>query len=424
MKTKTHLIATFLLLGIYVVPVHAQQEDWEWVCSLVGENLCKVCTQGTDTVYVVGENGLIAKSTDKGLTWDKEYFSSKVTLNDIIFCNHDIGFIVGEKGTILRTTNAGASWEQMASGTTQNINAIAAFDLNNLWIIGDNGLIMYSTDEGDTWNTKLLLFDNLYFNDIKCKGNRGYIGGYITPWQGAFVLYTEDGGVTWKEQTFTEYDAIPFLSIADSKVYAIAGSANSNIIFTEDNINWISSNMWVGGFLAALYFQNDQNGFVASYDYTTCGDCGMGFWINQTTNGGNTGVETYFQFFSGGNSTRSSFAFSSDNEFGYCVLGNYLMRTPYTGDFADCKNNSGIYSIKSQNPVLSFNQQGDGLQVNSYSKIIDRVEVFTIEGIKIMQNTNKGKTVDINVNSLSKGVYLVNVLFSDKTNYINKWIKK
>jgi len=420
MKTKIYFFILFLFAGMNALQAQEQQE-WEWVCNLVGENLCKVFTQGTDTVYVVGENGLIAKSTNKGLTWNKEYFSSKVTLNDIIFCNHDIGFIVGDNGTILRTRDAGSSWEPMASGTIQNINAIAAFDINNLWIIGDNGLVMYSTDMGETWLAKSFLLDNLFFNDIKCKENRGYIAGIDG--QVAAVFNTEDGGLTWKEHTFTEYDAIPFISIADSKVYAIAGNVNSNIIFTEDNINWISPNMWVNGFPAALYFQNDQNGFVSFYAHTTCGDCGMGFWINQTTNGGDTGVETYFQFFSDGNSTRSSFAFSSNNEFGYCVLGKILMRTPYTGDFDDCKNNNGMTSIKLQNPVLTLNQQGDELQVNSNSKMIDRVDIITIEGIKFTQKTERAKAVNINIGNFPKGIYLINTLFSDKTNSITKWIK-
>jgi len=420
MKTKVLLFFLFIFGGIYSLQA---QDEWEWVCSLVGENLCKVSTQGTDTIYVVGENGLIAMSTDKGLTWNKSYFPSKVTLNDILFYSHDIGFIVGNNGTILKTQDAGLSWEQMNSGTLQNINAIAAFDFNNIWIIGNSGLIMYSTDAGETWFTKSFSSDNLNFNDIKSKGSRGYIAGYIDG-QGSVVFNTEDGGTSWKEQILAEYDIIPFISIADSKVYVIAGSINSNMIFTEDNINWRSSNIQVGGFPIALYFQDDQNGFVASYDYTTCGDCVIVFWINKTIDGGNTIEQVYSTAFSGGNSTRSNFAFSSNNVFGYCVLGKQLMRSPYTGEFNECKNYNRINLIKSDNPILMFNQQGDELQINSYLKIMDRVELFNISGIKIRQKTDQSKAINLDVNNLPKGVYLINVFFQDETNYFTKWIKK
>jgi len=421
MKTKIYLIAVFLFVGVYI----GQTQEWEYICSLTGEGLCKVYTQGSDTVYVVGENGLIAKSIDKGITWDKKYFSGKVTLNDIIFCSHDIGFIVGNNGTILKTQNAGVSWEPMISGTVQNINAIAAFDLNNIWAVGNERLIIYSTDIGETWTARSILSDNWYFNDIKCKENKGYITG-----QGRIMLVTEDGGATWKEQipfeSLTEYDEIRSLCISDHKVYALAnylGMEGSSIIFTDDNINWYILDNGNFGVKNACYFQGDQKGFIASYDRTTCGDCGMGFWINKTIDGGNTWDEVYFKFFQNGNSTKSNFAFSSNNEYGYCVLGKCLVRSPYTGEFDDCSDYDGINLIESSNPVLILNQQEDELWVNSYTKIMDRVKLITINGLKIMQKTEHTKVFNINVSNLPKGIYLVNILFSDKTKHFSKFIK-
>ncbi|MCL1934719.1 MAG: YCF48-related protein [Candidatus Azobacteroides sp.] len=424
MKTKLYFIAIFLFAGIYAG--QAQEQEWEYVCSLTGEGLCRVCTQGSDTVYVVGENGLIAKSVDKGITWDKKYFSGKVTLNDIIFCNHNIGFIVGNNGAILKTQDAGASWEQMISGTAQNINAIAAFDLNNLWVVGNEGLIMYSFDAGETWTTKPFLSDSRYFSDIKCKENRGYIAG-----QGGIILITEDGGTTWKEQfpfeSLTEYDEIRSLCISDHKVYALANNLYMTglgyIIFTDDNVNWHILDDTGRHYKIACYFQDEQKGFTASYVNTTCGDCGREFWIYKTIDGGNTWEEVYFNFLKNVNSTSSNFAFSSNNEFGYCILGKCLVRTPYTGEFDDCSNYDGINLIKISDSVPVLNQQGNELQVYSYSKMMDRVELISINGVKIMQKTERAKMLNINVSNLPKGIYLVNILFSDKTRYFDKLIK-
>jgi hypothetical protein len=414
MKIKLFYIVIFCLLGFFLV----QAQEWEYVCSLVDEDLRKVCTLGSDTVFVVGERGLITKSTDKGITWDKRYFSNNETLNDIIFCNHEIGFIVGNNGTLLKTTDSGSSWQQVTSGTVQNINAIAAFDINNIWAVGDDGLIVYSVDMGDTWITKLLLSDSWqYLTDIKCKGSRGYIVG-----QGGVVLSTEDGGTTWKEQILTEYDEIWSLSIINSKTYALAGTWIPDIIFTEDDINWYIL-AGINILYAAIYFEDDHSGFIASYDYTTCRDCLVGFWIFKTTDSANSWEEVYYQFFKRGNSTRSNFAFSINNEFGYCVFGKRLIRTPYTGEFDDCKNYDEINLIQSDNPVLILNQQGDELQINSNWKMINRVELITIEGIKIMQKAEETKMIHINVSSLPKGIYLINVSFSDKTSHFSKWIK-
>ena len=420
MKTK---ILLSIICACSFFKLQAQEaQEWEYVCSLTGEQLCKVFAQGENTVYVVGENGLIAKSTDNGLTWSKQYFSNKETLNDIIFCNDNVGFIVGNNGTILRTQNAGSSWEQMASGTDLNLNAIAAFDLNNIWAVGNSSLIVHSLDMGETWITQHLVLDNLSLDDIKCKENRGYVVGYVVGY-GGIVLKTEDRGVTWEEQILTEYYTVRSLSFADNRVYALG---DDNIIFTDDNIDWyiLDGATNIGNKSAIYFHSNNQQGFVASYGYTTGGGCGMGFWILETNDGGNIWEQASLgdNFSQCGNSSQNNFAFSSDNEFGYCLLMGLLLRTPYTGEFEDCGSNGALNEIQSDR-VLTLDQKGNELKINSELKIMDKVELIAIDGRKITQKNGQANTLNIDVSTLPKGIYLVNVLFSDKTNYSIKWVK-
>jgi photosystem II stability/assembly factor-like uncharacterized protein len=414
---KTKLLITILCACALC---KVQSQEWEFVCSLTNEHLRSVCTQGSDTVYVVGEKGLIAKSTDKGLTWEKKYFSNQESLNDIIFHNHEIGFIAGNNGTILKTRDAGSSWEQINSGTVHNINAIAAFDLNNIWAVGDEGIIIYSSDRGETWSSKSLLLINRNLKTINNKGNIGFITG-----EGATLLKTEDGGTTWEEQILSGYydwSVIHSLSITDSKVYAII---DKGAIFTEDNVNWhVLDGGW--GFNLSIYFQDERKGFLLSYDYTTCGDCGVAFWIHETTDRGNTWEEVYFNLFDEGNSIQGDFSFSSNHEFGYCIMGKRLVRTPYTGEFSElsaCRNYDGIDEIKSENPVVILNPQGNELQVSSLPKLIGNVEIISVTGIKLRQEKGHEKILNINVSDLPKGIYLIRVSYSDKTFYLGKWIK-
>jgi Uncharacterized protein related to plant photosystem II stability/assembly factor len=426
MKAK---ILLSIICACFLFKAQAQKQEWEWVCSLFDGGLCKVYAQGADTVYVVGENGLVAKSPDKGITWDKSYLTDMVhttggngqrtTLNDIIFCNHDVGFIVGAMGTIFRTQDAGFSWEQMASGTDENINAIAAFDLDNIWAVGTNSVIVNSIDRGETWITKPLLYDNWYLLDLKCKGDKGYITG-----QGGIVLNTENGGRTWEEQVLTgyrEYDEIRSLSITDSKVYAWG---KDGIFFTENNINWHTLGGWdfIGN--SSIYFQDGQKSFAASYDYTTCGDCGVIFEIHETIDNGNTWEETYHNFFNG-YASAGNFAFSPNNEFGYSVMGKYLVRTPYTGEFSNCKN-VGINVIQSENQ-LTISQIGKNkLFVKSESKPIKSVSMFNISGIKVSATnwTNSAEEYSFEIGSLPQGVYLIKVILNDNGMLVYKWIKQ
>jgi len=143
MKTKLLLIAIILLLSSPVLlKTQTTQYEWDYVNTLQNEWLQKICTQGLDTVYVVGQNGLIAQSADRALTWNKQYPVTS-QLNDIIFCNHTTGFAVGNDGTILRTTDAGASWTQQSSGVTVKLNAIAATGSDNIWAVGEWNCITF-----------------------------------------------------------------------------------------------------------------------------------------------------------------------------------------------------------------------------------------------------------------------------------------
>jgi hypothetical protein len=62
MKKKT----VFMILFVLSVHLLNAQTSWEYVSSIQNEWMRKICTQGLDTVYIVGENGLIAQSTDRG----------------------------------------------------------------------------------------------------------------------------------------------------------------------------------------------------------------------------------------------------------------------------------------------------------------------------------------------------------------------
>ena len=110
---KTLLLLLPILFCVTTLQAQTNLDDyWGYVNTLQGEWLRKICTQGLDTVYIAGENGLIAKSTDRGETWEKYHFSTRVDLNDIKFIDHYTGFAVGENGTVLKTTDAGENWTQ------------------------------------------------------------------------------------------------------------------------------------------------------------------------------------------------------------------------------------------------------------------------------------------------------------------------
>lgn len=63
-----------------------------------------------DIVYAVGDSGLILKSSDDGLIWTQQASGTMENLNSVAFFNADTGLAVGNNGIILRTINGGVSW--------------------------------------------------------------------------------------------------------------------------------------------------------------------------------------------------------------------------------------------------------------------------------------------------------------------------
>jgi hypothetical protein len=212
--------------------------------------------------------------------------------------------------------------------------------------------------------------------------------------------------------------------MTENKTFAIVGEYGFGpIVSTSDYYNWSvfdihSENIW--GYISGFYFQNDDCGYISSCDWTT----GHGFFlqISKTIDAGETWEETPLSVrgFSGDISLKSNFSFSEDNEFGYFLSEQLLLRTPYTGDF---HVDVGLDNIKSETQLV-INRQGNDLRISSLSKTIASIEIISVTGTKLLQKrNNQAKEFSVDIAGLPVGVYLVHAVYTDKTSNISKWIK-
>lgn len=104
-------------------------------------------------IFVVGQSGFLAKSTDLGKTFKKLTLETKSDLHAILKTSSGALYIVGAKGTILRSTNKGKSWQKQKSNTEENLTHITEGQDGALFVVGYNGLVLSSTD-GDTWQAQ------------------------------------------------------------------------------------------------------------------------------------------------------------------------------------------------------------------------------------------------------------------------------
>lgn len=111
-----------------------------------------VCLADENTLYMVGGDEMISKSTNGGLMWDHIYSGTPFSkLLGVDFYNADYGIAGGENGKMLVTTDGGVNWTASNAGTTGSMHGVCIFDEGNAFTAGTPEQVYKSTDNGLTW---------------------------------------------------------------------------------------------------------------------------------------------------------------------------------------------------------------------------------------------------------------------------------
>lgn len=116
------------------------------------------------TGCLVGNDGIIFKSTDGGYYWSSQTSGTTKDLNSVFFINANQGWAVGDEGTILYSNNGGISWTTQVSGVTDNLNSVYFINNQKGWITGENGVILYTTNGGDNTGNYENIENNFYID--------------------------------------------------------------------------------------------------------------------------------------------------------------------------------------------------------------------------------------------------------------------
>jgi photosystem II stability/assembly factor-like uncharacterized protein len=194
-RTTSPLII-WILSTLFLSTQSFSQTQWVKVNVPTDRWLHSVHFVDGTTGWVVGDQGKIFKTTDRGATWTDQSFSTNLPLSKVQFIDINLGWIAGGAGVtglILRTTNGGATWTQVRSDTVAFIDMF--FVSQNVgWAVGVLGTILKTTDGGLNWvkqptstGTEEPLF-SVSFTDA----NNGWVGGGT-----GVMLKTTNGGTNW-----------------------------------------------------------------------------------------------------------------------------------------------------------------------------------------------------------------------------------
>ncbi len=159
--------------------------------SFYNENIGFVSAQLNDAPYFA-----IYLTTNGGDTWTPATDVLDAGGFNIAYADQNTVFSVGADERIAKSTDGGDTWNQIYSGIIQNYFLSVYFkDENNGVIAGEDGLLKTTHDGGATWSDFSTGYHHFYA--LTYKGDQLLAGGTDTD-----IYFSEDNGANWN-QIFT-----------------------------------------------------------------------------------------------------------------------------------------------------------------------------------------------------------------------------
>jgi photosystem II stability/assembly factor-like uncharacterized protein len=174
-----------------------------------------------------------------GAVWGRQQVAEGAILNRVWGSGADDVYVVGDKGFIARSTDAGHSWATLTSGTTENLNGVWGSGPGDVYAVGQHGTVLHSQDRGATWTAeKLGTQDHLNSvwgtgpGDVYAVGTQGAtLGG---------IFHSTDGGKSWVALMGGGRTFWGVWGTSASNVYVVAWDGAYGVILRSDNggKNW------------------------------------------------------------------------------------------------------------------------------------------------------------------------------------------
>jgi photosystem II stability/assembly factor-like uncharacterized protein len=229
-------------------------QSWQKVLETYG--LRDVHFSGA-TGCAVGSQGQIWISQDYGISWHAAH-SDFVGFNDltgIAFNDPDFGLLIGNNGSLFRTLDGGASWTRLNLALDYWLKDLHIFDAHSACIISDSRIYRF-TFTGSEWTPAFSetvagsRINRLFFLDRSL----GWTAGYD-------IMYTRDGGVTWKTQLrYSGDEHLGICFISDRKGFAV-GTYSGLYATTDGGTSWQKRSLPVDKPLQSIHFIAPETGF-------------------------------------------------------------------------------------------------------------------------------------------------------------------
>ena len=143
-------------------------------------------------LVVVGNHGLVLRSTDAGATWQRHEVEGWPSLIDLAACPDGRLAALAAESQVLVSSDDGQNWTAHPIPTEESPQGITCDPANRLWVVGSFSTIIVSADGGENWDDKSIgedtIFTTIQFIDAQNAVVLGEFGSNVR---------SSDGGQTW-----------------------------------------------------------------------------------------------------------------------------------------------------------------------------------------------------------------------------------
>ena len=185
---------------------------------------------GRTHAWVVGDNGLVLRTTDAGKTVEEQHIGDGDWLTGVGFGDTKRGWVIGTH-YVYRSEDGGVTWRKQPTAGGLRMNSLCVRDADTAWIAGHYGVIQKTTDGGKTWQT-LNDYTDLYAVTM-VDDEVGYAGA-----ESGGVLKTTDGGKTWRPLPAIRGSAVEAILFRDAKTGWVVGDFGHVAYTTDGGATW------------------------------------------------------------------------------------------------------------------------------------------------------------------------------------------
>jgi photosystem II stability/assembly factor-like uncharacterized protein len=247
------------------------------------ENLNALDIVDQDFAVAAGNNGVVYKTLDRGLTWTSigyPLLSTDLAIFGVKFTSREVGYITGSRPdvamNVFKTIDGGNSWTQV------NLNAgglVDFVDPSHGWILNIGGLGYRTINGGATW-TQFVMPNQGFSPTISSVDFINQNVGWAVGWFG-YAARTSDGGVHWQLQNIaTQNDVILGLHVlSETEAWAVgapSGGSPSAYHTTNAGVTWTKTPLAAQYSLSAIFGTATGNVWAAGFDGVVLHRAGAG----------------------------------------------------------------------------------------------------------------------------------------------------